>query len=146
MLGLFITLTQEEHKAILTKLCSIGENPKMPPSKKLLGEKHDSSEEDSNTPSKKQKIEKEVNAEEEEEEEEDEFWTLTKLFSIEELRLNDALKCNTEGCNLFSCVTYTSSTDGSKWNCCLDCQQEDYGGWPEINEMPKECFSMTVSE
>lgn len=73
-----------------------------------------------------------------------EEWTLTKLFSIEELRSKDAVKCNSDECNLFSCVTYTSSF-GTVWNTCLDCQDRDYGGWPPINEMPKECCSMTVS-
>lgn len=64
----------------------------------------------------KKEVEEEINLEEEEE-----FWTQTKRFSIEEFRSKDALKCNAEGCDLFSCVTYASSIDGSKRNCCLDC-------------------------
>lgn len=89
----------------------------------------------------------EVEATQDTQNEEVELWNLTKLFSIKEIKSKKAVKCgNSDICSLFACVTYTSSL-GTTWYTCLDCQEMDYEGWPEDpNEMPKECLTMSVSD
>ena len=66
----------------------------------------------------------------------DDKWDLKHIFTIEEIKKSDSQKCMTEDCPLIACATYVSSS-GETWHSCLDCQENDYGGWPEkASEFP----------
>jgi hypothetical protein len=73
------------------------------------------------------------NSANEEEEEPEEQWDLRHIFTIPELNLEpNGQQCMTKHCPLLACATYVSSLDQNyKWHTCIDCQQNDYGGWPE---------------
>ena len=104
--------------------------------------------------------EEEANDEEEEEEEE-EVWDLKKIMSVAEVTHECPIKCSHETCPLPAGVAWISNKDPTtKWYSCLDhqvrrqqreCQYStllshththflsqaaDFGGWPEINELP----------
>lgn len=72
--------------------------------------------------------------------EEEEQWELSHVFTIEELCQTEPPPqiCMTKKCPLLACVSYVSSVDkDSIWHSCIDCQEKDYGGWPEnVNEIP----------
>ena len=61
-------------------------------------------------------------------------WDLIKIIS-EESFTKDPIKCGTEDCQRPACVLYASSTDSKdqpeRWYGCLDCQDTEFGGWPE---------------
>ena len=73
------------------------------------------------------------NSANEDEEEPEEQWDLRHIFTIPELNLEpNGQQCMTKHCPLLACATYVSSLDQNyKWHTCIDCQQNDYGGWPE---------------
>jgi hypothetical protein len=75
-----------------------------------------------------------------EEDEDEEQWELNHVFTIEELCRAEPppQNCMSKKCPLFACVSYVSSIDKEYiWHSCIDCQEKDYGGWPEnINEIP----------
>ena len=68
--------------------------------------------------------------EESEEEEEGLEWELKKIHSIETI-LNEPILCKV--CTVLpSCSVYYSKEEKPKrYEYCLDCQDEDFGGWPE---------------
>jgi hypothetical protein len=72
--------------------------------------------------------------------EEEEQWELSHVFSIDELcqTENAPQVCMTKKCPLLACVSYVSNLDKDYiWHSCIDCQEKDYGGWPEnLNEIP----------
>jgi len=75
-------------------------------------------------------------------EEAEEKWDLTHIFSVEEINAAAAQRCMNRRCPLLACCKYVSSLDPSNvWFCCVDCQEKDYGGWPESHELPIECMS-----
>jgi hypothetical protein len=83
---------------------------------------------------------------EEEEGEDDEMWDLKKIMSIAEITTAAPIMCNTEDCPLLACCVYQSQQDSttknppSKWYSCIDCQENDYDGWPaEIKDFPIDC-------
>ena len=68
-------------------------------------------------------------------EEEEEQWDLKHIFSISQLQSPTPTQCMTKNCPLLACVTYISSLDPeSIWHSCIDCQEQDYDGWPETKE------------
>ena len=81
----------------------------------------------------------------------EEQWDLHHIFSIDQLNQepkceddNDQSnakgpqQCMTKNCPLLACSTYISNLDKEKpWHTCIDCQEGDYGGWPEtVSELP----------
>jgi hypothetical protein len=60
----------------------------------------------------------------------DEEWILSRIFSIEELKSSSPPKCEADGCSRIACAIWKSNKE-EKWKTCLDCQEEDYGGWPD---------------
>jgi len=70
----------------------------------------------------------------------DEKWDLTHIFTMEELNSDKPIICMTEDCPLQACSTYVSSLDSSAenpWSSCIDCQENDFGGWPVLeSEFP----------
>ena len=48
-------------------------------------------------------------------------------------------RCSGDGCNLVACTIWSSNHDPeTPWYSCLDCQEEDFGGWPtaESGDLP----------
>jgi hypothetical protein len=74
-------------------------------------------------------------ADDQDDEEGEEKWDLKHIFTIEEIS-SEKQHCMTKKCPLIACSTYVSSL-GDTWHSCLDCQENDYGGWPEkTSEFP----------
>mmetsp|Transcript_24282 Transcript_24282/g.51509 ORF Transcript_24282/g.51509 Transcript_24282/m.51509 type:complete len:1060 (+) Transcript_24282:126-3305(+) len=75
-----------------------------------------------------------------EDEDEYELWDLKKVFSAKELKKKKPTMCsyrNYNGCDLVACSVWVSNKDPEPWYSCLDCQQEDFDGWPEDeDELP----------
>ena len=68
--------------------------------------------------------------------EDDTVWNLSRVFTEQDIRSTAPAICTTENCNLLVCCIWESEK-GEKWNTCVDCQEEDYGGWPE-DEAPTD--------
>ena len=70
-------------------------------------------------------------------EEEEEAWDLKHVHTIVEIK-SEQLKCMTKNCPLVACGTYVSSLDETNiWYSCMDCQDQDFGGWPtDLKEIP----------
>ena len=67
---------------------------------------------------------------------EEELWDLRSILKIPQL-LNpkDHEFCNNDGCALQACCIWSSNTcPDEPWYSCLDCQEKDFGGWPEKRE------------
>ena len=63
---------------------------------------------------------------------EEELWDLKVVFAAKEIAKAKPIMCSTEGCNLVACCVWASNLDPeSPWYNCLDCQENDFGGWPE---------------
>jgi len=56
--------------------------------------------------------------------------------------------CATSSCGLVACCIWSSSLDPeTPWYCCLDCQANDFGGWPEKkSEIPLKSLSDELRE
>lgn len=58
--------------------------------------------------------------------------TISELnFSVTNLK-----RCDTDGCDLPASTIWTSVSSGELWHTCVDCQEDDYGGWPPGKETP----------
>ena len=67
----------------------------------------------------------------------EEMWDLTKVLSFEELSREGTIKCSTEDClNAAACVWVSNLKPKSRWFSCIDCQANDFDGWPTPEEMP----------
>ena len=77
----------------------------------------------------------------------EEEWDLHHIFSIDQLNQEPKCdgsnakgpqQCMTKNCPLLACSTYISNLDKENpWHTCIDCQEGDYGGWPEtVSELP----------
>jgi len=60
----------------------------------------------------------------------DEVWNLSQVFSIQDIKSASAATCSGDTCSRKACSVW-SSTLNEVWNSCLDCQDEEFGGWPE---------------
>jgi len=74
----------------------------------------------------------------EEEEEQDELYDLKIIFSMKELSKSKPRLCSGEGCKLAACCVWASNLNPDEpWYYCVDCQEQDFGGWPEaMDELP----------
>ena len=66
----------------------------------------------------------------------DEIWDLRRVFEAREIRKPNAIKCDggegAEGeCDLTACCEWKSNKSNIPWYSCLDCQYDEFGGWPE---------------
>ena len=81
----------------------------------------------------------EVEYKDEDEDDGDESFDLRQIISLQRLLSGPPL-CNggdSGGCSLPACSVWTSSKDQKdKWYYCIDCQKQDFGGWPPAKEMP----------
>ncbi|MGA0889223.1 MAG: zinc finger Ran-binding domain-containing protein, partial [bacterium] len=57
----------------------------------------------------------------------DESWYLHRVIPSHEIQLTS---CKTDECKLCACSVWKSNK-GEEWFCCLDCQNEDFGPWPD---------------
>ena len=73
-----------------------------------------------------------------EDDDEVEEWDILHVFTIPELQSSNPTKCMTAKCSLLACTTYISTQDKDiTWNSCIDCQERDFGGWPDsADEFP----------
>mmetsp|Transcript_12862 Transcript_12862/g.19525 ORF Transcript_12862/g.19525 Transcript_12862/m.19525 type:complete len:634 (+) Transcript_12862:355-2256(+) len=69
----------------------------------------------------------------EEEEEDDEQWAVEHVYTIAEIDCPEPVICQSEECKLVACARWKSDTN-ERWDTCLDCQEKDYGGWPDDQE------------
>ena len=81
----------------------------------------------------------EVEYKDEDEDDGDESFDLRQIISLQRLLSGPPL-CNggdSGGCSLPACSVWTSSKNQKdKWYYCIDCQKQDFGGWPPAKEMP----------
>jgi hypothetical protein len=72
----------------------------------------------------------------------DEVWDLKKILPIEAVTEECPILCSTEDCNLTACCIWISNrAPTTKWYCCLDCQEDDFDGWPPAEELPLQCMT-----
>ena len=70
---------------------------------------------------------------------EEELWELKEIMSSADLAKSKAKKCNTEHCSLVACSAWASNQSPEEyWYACLDCQLNDFDGFPPRNELPVE--------
>jgi hypothetical protein len=86
-------------------------------------------------------VEDEDNDEDEDEDEDDgdESFDLRQIISLQRLLSGPPLCSGGDsgGCSLPACSVWTSSKNPkNKWYYCIDCQKQDFGGWPPAKEMP----------
>ena len=68
-----------------------------------------------------------------------EIWFVEHIYTKQEITSKDAIRCQTEHCNLPACALWASSNEGeSTWNSCLDCQERDFAGWPDDEEVEEK--------
>lgn len=66
----------------------------------------------------------------------EELWDLRVVFEPSDILRPNPIPCSTEGCNLTACCVYASRNDPeTPWYTCLDCQANDFGGWPERKDL-----------
>ena len=121
----------EEHKKLIGSKCTEQESPEMPNIPSSVGkDAPDKTPENSNRVDvKHQEVEEILGGDEE--------WDLKHIFTIDEIKKKEPVMCMTKNCPLVACCKYISSVDTSNiWASCLDCQEQDYGGWPDETELP----------
>jgi hypothetical protein len=66
--------------------------------------------------------------------EEEEMWDLKKVLPLESI---PSIKCSSETCCIPACCIWVSNLNPkTNWYSCLDCQNNDFGGWPVPEELP----------
>ena len=79
------------------------------------------------------------NSENRSDSEEEEMWDLKKVLPLESI---PSIKCSLETCPLPACCIWVSNLDPkTNWYSCLDCQHNDFGGWPVPEELPFNSLS-----
>jgi hypothetical protein len=69
----------------------------------------------------------------------DESFDLRQIISLQRLLSGPPLCSGGDsgGCSLPACSVWTSNKNPKdKWHYCIDCQRQDFGGWPPAKEMP----------
>jgi hypothetical protein len=70
-------------------------------------------------------------------EEEAEIWDLKKILPHADIIKEATIKCSSEDCILPACSIWISNlAPTTKWYTCIDCQEGDFGGWPNLEELP----------
>ncbi len=64
-------------------------------------------------------------------------YDLKKILSLEDLQKDDTICCSQENCDLSAFGLYVNSCHPKdRWYYCLDCQENDFDGWPPVEELP----------
>lgn len=65
-------------------------------------------------------------------------YDLKKILTLEELQQEDSICCSQDACGgLPAFGLYVNSANlRDRWYYCLDCQEDDFDGWPPIEELP----------
>ena len=63
----------------------------------------------------------------------DEEWDITHVYSASEIISSTSVTCQNDGCQRRACSRWESSK-GETWDTCMDCQAEDYDGFPAEDE------------
>lgn len=68
----------------------------------------------------------------------EEQWDCIAIFTKEAILQRKPTRCKMEGCNVTACVSYSCVQDPTNiFHYCVDCQRQDFGGWPEtLEEFP----------
>ena len=64
---------------------------------------------------------------------------LKMVLPVSEINAEHPPRCSGDGCNLVACTIWSLNHDPeTPWYSCLDCQEEDFGGWPtpESGDLP----------
>ena len=73
---------------------------------------------------------------------EEELWELKEIMTAADLAKSKAKQCNTENCPLVACSAWASNLSPNEyWYACVDCQLNDFEGFPPLNELPVEYLS-----
>lgn len=72
---------------------------------------------------------------------EEEKWDLTKVLSHSQVTKECPIKCSTDDCRLVACCVWISNLSSEKWYSCIDCQENDFGGWPPAEELPVQALA-----
>jgi hypothetical protein len=79
----------------------------------------------------------EATQEDADEAEEVETWDLKKILSFQDITKEGTVKCSNEDCKLPACSVWISNlAPTTKWYYCVDCQENDFEGWPPLEEFP----------
>ena len=74
--------------------------------------------------------------------EDDEQWDLSHVFTVEEMKSCKEPMCMTEDCPLIACCLWVSNKNPNEpWRTCLDCQENDFDGWPSSDEIPMKMMT-----
>lgn len=84
-----------------------------------------------------------------ESEEDDEDWTFVRMYAPEEIMGSSPVLCDENDCSRRACALWKSS-GGRNASACLDCLNEEYGGWPKGHNGPPDnshkcCFETWCS-
>jgi hypothetical protein len=72
---------------------------------------------------------------------EEEMWDLKKILPHSQITKECPIKCSTEDCRLAACCVWVSNLSPlSKWYSCIDCQENDFGGWPPEKDLPVQAL------
>ncbi|KAL7550777.1 hypothetical protein ACHAWF_013987 [Thalassiosira exigua] len=142
----------EEWREAARERCTNAADPAMPdlPTGATEDAEGSDAEEDGSSSGEAGGGEGEASAEGEEEEDEapaakpyesgdEETWELAVIFSAKEIRKSKPIMCMSDHCDLVACSEWKCNVpDEPVWRTCLDCQENDYEGWPapESGELP----------
>ena len=79
----------------------------------------------------------------------EEVWGLKMVLPAPQINAEHPTRCSGDGCNLVACTIWSSNHDPeTPWYSCLDCQEEDFGGWPtaESGNLPLKAVSDSLLE
>ena len=72
----------------------------------------------------------------EDDEEDEGQYDLKKILSLQDIDKDDAILCS-QDCDLAAFGLYVNSANPKdRWYYCLDCQENDFDGWPPLEELP----------
>eukprot|EP00804_Cyclotella_cryptica_P013291 CCRYP_018637-RB/>CCRYP_018637-RB protein AED:0.20 eAED:0.20 QI:289/1/1/1/1/1/6/1235/735 len=127
-----IKVLTEEHRAFMLEKCTREENVQMPnfPSTK---DKPTSDAPAEDTSANEVSPNNDVSVDPNEE-----TWDLKIVFNAKDLTKPKKIICSTEDCPLVACSAWVSTHKPEEpWFTCLDCQRDDFGGFPdEEGELP----------
>ena len=64
-------------------------------------------------------------------------YDLKKIFSLHDLQKEDTICCSRDDCGLPAFGLYVNNVNPKdRWYYCLDCQEDDFDGWPPVEDLP----------
>jgi hypothetical protein len=72
---------------------------------------------------------------------EEEMWELKTILPHSQVTKDCPIKCSNDDCRLVACCVWVSNLSTNKWYSCIDCQENDFGGWPPEEELPVQALA-----